>query len=386
MLAPIVRLHNLHIHSKDVELFLISGAAVEIRSAVWEEDPERNVDSADARGDGGGDGGGGACDGAWCAGHNKSVSGAWRRHTHPKVWVQADVAQSRFARLLWAVDEELELEQAAAAAASLELHMSVLALGRQGQGQGAPTTTLLAACVSAGRGLVIVSSYQGPGKPPGTVAGRNREGTVAGRVMWHLSLSLPEHVGAPDHRGASEHVGAGHHGAPLDVAGLRFCSPHLVEGTRVKESGGVDVWLLWSECVGRDSATGGGGGVGRAGDKARCVSWLSRWVSRDRWDFFFGCRALVPSAAFLLVCVSPLDSLFSPNSWSAPEKLSEGAVAGQPTLSSDGLRMYVPVVQWKEVAWSNVMLHNGTGREVLLLPQAPSCCRPCGECKLAQGS
>jgi hypothetical protein len=49
--------------------------------------------------------------------------------------------------------------------------------------------------------------------------------------------------------------------------------------------------------------------------------------------------------------------------------LSEGAVAGQPTLSSDGLRMYVPVVEWKEVAWSNAMLHNATGREVLLLPQ-----------------
>ena len=230
--------------------------------------------------------------------------------------------------------------------------------------------------------MVIVSSYQGPGEPPGT---------VPGRVMWHLSLSLPEHVSAPDHRGAPEHVGAGHHGAPLDVAlevrGLRFCSPHLVEGTRVKESGGVDVWLLWSECVGRDSTTGGGGGVGGGGDKARCVSWLSRWVSRDRWAiFFFGCRALVPRAAFLLVCVSPRDLLFSPNSWSAPEKLSEGAVAGQPTLSSDGLRMYVPVVEWKEVAWSNAMLHNGTGREVLLLPQAPSCCRPCGECKLAQGS
>jgi len=306
--ASIVRLHNLHIHSKDVELFLISGAAVEIRGSVWEEDPKRNVDSGDARGDFGGDLGGerGACDGARCVGHNTSVSSTWRRHTHPKAWVQAEVAQSHFARLLWAVDEELELQQAAAAAASLDLHMSVLALGRQGQGQGAATTTLLAACVSAGRGLVIVSSYQDPGQPPGT---------VTGRVMWHLSLSLPEHVSAPEHLGASGHQDAGHHGAPLDVAlevrGLRFCSPHLVEGTRVTESGGVDVWLLWSECVGRDSTTGGGGGMGRAGDKARCVSWLSRWVSRDRWAIFClvprpraPCCPLLPSCSFLSHCVT----------------------------------------------------------------------------------
>ena len=339
--APVVRLHNLHIHSKDIELFLITGAAVEVRGAACEEHLERNVNRAQ--------GGWGDSHSASCAPHAGS---AWqgsrddistqRDQRAYATWVQTEVAESRFARLLWAVDEELDEDLAGAA--SLGLEMSVLSVRRQGLG----ATTLLAACVSAGRALVLLSStWHHAGATRGDES----------KVLWRLSTESSE--GAQSSPPLQ---------APPEAVRRRFCSPHLVERT-----GGGDVWLLWSTCVGRDSTTGGGGGVGKAADKARCVSWISRWVSRDRSPP----SALVSLAPRATIC----DCFFADTAsrWSEPERLSQGAVAGQPTLSSHGLHMYVPVVEWKEVAWSNQLLHNATGLEVHLCVDCRAWCRKVGQ-------
>ena len=59
-------------------------------------------------------------------------------------------------------------------------------------------------------------------------------------------------------------------------------------------------------------------------------------------------------------CESFLSRRISHLEWSAPQHIGHGSVAGQGTVSSDGTTMYVPLVEWVQVKWSNGMVNKAT--------------------------
>jgi len=326
--ARITAMHNLHIHSKDVELFLSAGSSVHLLPLAHHKVKRHSIKTPKAQ----------------------DLSQHTLPHTLPHLylehtqsaqetshgggmsggrWMVMEEEEARYATQLWArqgqedewhSDEWLDDEGNGAVSRNLEL--SALDLTEEGsEGAGVHvgharnqssasmrSSVLFATCVSDGRALLLIHHLATGG---GDASARHP-------LVWRLDIDDAVGQHAPRSRS------------------VRYCRPCLVGavGTSHYASHGAShggVYLVWSQCVGTDAFSGGGGGVHGQTEREDCESFLSRRMSHLQW--------------------------------SAPHHIGHGSVAGQGTVSSDGTAIYVPLVEWVQVKWSNGMVNKATGVE-----------------------
>jgi hypothetical protein len=279
--ASALPIYNLHIHSKDVELFQAKGAAVAIEPLSRRSEAAAATDESAA-----------------------AMPQRTRRHVTQasapsgakpmrRWWVEMDPQEARLAQQLWAWSEMGEQERAdmgadqqemlveeAATAVSRGMAMAVAAVccWPDKSKEGGGLVTLVASTISDGRALLVRALV-----PPAhnSHAARAADDGRAHPSLWRLH---------------AEDADAASPGRAPRSRARRFSSPSFVAAREAAgEDGARQVWLVWSECEGSDPVAGAGGGWSGAGEMPDCCSWISEW-SAFRSRLPASCnRRLVPA-------------------------------------------------------------------------------------------